>query len=302
MHPNFSLKACLLASAAAALFAACAPATEEASAPEVSVETPTEPAEAAAPALYVDVLDCGTISISDLDAFSSAGDYAGTADTFTDTCYLINHPEGRLLWDLGVPGLLKEAGPVVQDIFTVSLNATITEQLEGLSLTPADIDYISISHSHFDHIGQVDQVQGATWLVHQAELDVMIPPDGSAPQTSADQIALFNAFKGLTREAFTGEKDVFGDGSVVIFETPGHTPGHTSLQLTLPETGPVLLSGDLYHRAESRALSRVPRFNANEETTLASMAAFEARAAELGARVIIQHEPADIDPLGGVIR
>nr|MCU0733120.1 N-acyl homoserine lactonase family protein [Hyphomonas sp.] len=207
-----------------------------------------------------------------------------------------------LLWDLGVPGLLKEAGPVVQDIFTVSLNATITDQLAEHGLTPADVDYVSISHSHFDHIGQVDQVQGATWLVHQAELDAMIPPDGSVPQTSADQIALFNAFKNLKREAFTGEKDVFGDGSVVIFETPGHTPGHTSLQLKMPESGPILLTGDLYHRSESRSLSRVPRFNFNEAQTLASIAAFEARAAELGAKVIIQHEPADIAPLGGIIR
>jgi len=49
-------------------------------------------------------------------------------------------------------------------------------------------------------------------------------------------------------------------------------------------------------------LNRVPRFNFNEEQTMASMAAFEARAAELGARVIIQHEPADIGPLGGMIR
>ncbi len=252
--------------------------------------------------LHVAVLDCGTIAVSNLDAFSSAGDYAGQAGTLTDTCYLVHHPKGILLWDLGVPGILKDAGPVVQDIFTVSLNATITEQLADHGLTPADIDYVSISHSHFDHIGQVDQVQGATWLVHQKELDLMIPPDGSVPQTSADQVALFNAFKGLKREAFTGEKDVFGDGSVVIFETPGHTPGHTALQLHLPETGPVLLSGDLYHRSESRTLRRVPRFNFSEEQTLAAMAAFEARAEALGAKVIIQHEMDDITPLDGMIR
>lgn len=289
----------LKAGTACALLAACSPATP--TGPEPVAGDAAE-ATLEAPALHVEVLDCGTIAISDLDAFSSAGDYAGETDTFTDTCYLINHPGGRLLWDLGVPGILSVAGPVTQDIFTVSLDATITEQLEGLGLTPADIDYVSISHSHFDHIGQVDQIQGATWLVHQAELDLMIPPDGSTPQTSADQIALFNAFKGLEREVFTGEKDVFGDGSVVIFETPGHTPGHTSLQLQLPETGPVLLTGDLYHRARSRSLSRVPRFNADEAQTLASMEAFEARADALGAKVIIQHERADITPLDGVIR
>jgi glyoxylase-like metal-dependent hydrolase (beta-lactamase superfamily II) len=289
----------LTTAASAVLLAACAPETPAAVQP-AAIEPAAEVAEGKP--LHVAVLDCGTIAISNLDAFSSSGDYAGQADTFTDTCYLVHHPKGILLWDLGVPGILKEAGPVVQDIFTVSLNATITDQLADYDLTPADIDYVSVSHSHFDHIGQVDQVQGATWLVHQTELDVMIPADGSVPQTSADQIALFNAFKNLKREAFTGEKDVFGDGSVVIFETPGHTPGHTSLQLMMPESGPILLTGDLYHRSESRALNRVPRFNANEEQTMASMAAFEARAASLGARVIIQHEPADVTPLGGMIR
>ncbi len=289
----------LTVATSALMLAACAPETPAAVEPvaaepvaEVTAEKP----------LHVAVLDCGTIAVSNLDAFSSSGDYAGQADEFTNTCYLVHHPKGILLWDLGVPGILKEAGPVVQDIFTVSLNATITDQLTEHGLTPADITYVAISHSHFDHIGQADQVQGATWLVHQAELDAMIPSDGSVPQTSADQIALFNAFKNLKREAFTGEKDVFGDGSVVIFETPGHTPGHTSLQLTLPESGPVLLTGDLYHRSESRALNRVPRFNFNEAQTMASMAAFEARAADLGAKVIIQHEPADVTPLGGMIR
>ena len=84
--------------------------------------------------------------------------------------------------------------------------------------------------------------------------------------------------------------------------TPGHTPGHSSLLVNLPETGPVLLTGDLYHRAESRQLKRVPQFNTSEETTLASMDVFEAKAAELGARVIIQHEPADTDDLPDVMR
>lgn len=288
----------LLTVTAAALLAACTPKTETPAEPE-TVEI-AEVSDAAP--LTVDVLDCGTIGVSDLDAFSSSGDFAGQQDEFTDTCYLINHPNGRLLWDLGVPGILKEAGPVTQDIFTVSLNATITDQLAELGLTSADVDYVSISHSHFDHIGQIDQVQNATWIVNQKELDAMIPPDGSVPNTSADQILLFKAFSGLKREAFTGEKDVFGDGSVVIFETPGHTPGHTSLQLLMPEAGPILLTGDLYHRAESRPLSRVPRFNYDEAQTLASMAAFEERANRLGAKVIIQHEPADIAPLGGVIR
>ncbi|KCZ97251.1 metallo-beta-lactamase family lipoprotein [Hyphomonas polymorpha PS728] len=294
-----SLTQILLTGAAVGILAACAPPAE---APPAAAPPPAaEATETAGPALYVDVLDCGTIAISDLDAFSSAGDYAGQADEFTNTCYLINHPNGRLLWDLGLPSQLVGQPPFTQQIFTVSVERSITDQLADLGVVPSELTYVAISHAHFDHIGQIDQVQGATWLVNQTEYDYMFPADG-APPADPSLVANFALFKPMETQIINDSHDVFGDGSVVIFQTPGHTPGHSSLQLTLPETGPVLLTGDLYHRSESRALGRVPRFNTSEENTLASMAAFEARATDLGARVVIQHEPADVDPLGGVIR
>lgn len=287
----------LTTAASAALLAACAPKTET-PAPAAEPEV-TEVAEAAP--LTVNVLDCGTIGVSDLDVFSSSGDYAGQADEFTDTCYLINHPKGHLLWDLGLPTALIGQPPFTQQVFTVSVERSITDQLADLGIVPSELDYVSISHNHFDHIGQVDQVQGATWLVNQKEYDAMFPPDGSPP-ADPSLAANFALFQPMERQIIPEEYDVFGDGSVVIFETPGHTPGHASLQLMMPESGPILLTGDLYHRSESRTLSRVPRFNYSEEETRTSMAAFEERANRLGARVIIQHEPADIAPLGGVIR
>jgi glyoxylase-like metal-dependent hydrolase (beta-lactamase superfamily II) len=136
--------------ASAVLLAACAP---EAAAPVEAAET--DVAEVAdAPALTVNVLDCGKITISDLDAFSSAGDYAGQADEFTDTCYLINPPNGRLLWDLGLPTQLVGQPPFTQQIFTVSVEKSITDQLAALGVAASELTYMSISHSHFDHIGQ----------------------------------------------------------------------------------------------------------------------------------------------------
>ena len=283
--------------AAAAVLAACAPETPAAAPPVEEVVTGV--AEAAP--LTVNVLDCGTIGVSDLDAFSSAGDYAGQADELTNTCYLINHPNGRLLWDLGLPSQLAGSPPFTQQVFTVSLNQTITDQLAALGVVPSKLTYVSISHSHFDHVGQVDQVQGATWLVNQREYDAMFPPEGT-PLADPTLAPVYAMFQSMEREVIGEEHDVFGDGSVVIFATPGHTPGHASLQLKMPESGTVLLTGDLYHRTESRALSRAPRFNTNEADTMASMAAFEARAADQGGKVVIQHEPADVTPLGGIIR
>ena len=284
-----------ITAAVSALASACG--SESPASTEATLESPPETQQEAA--LEVDVLDCGTIEVSDLDAFSSAGDYAGETDTFTDSCFLVRHPDGNLLWDLGLPGVLAIAGPQTQQIFTVSLEQTITEQLADRGMSSDDVDYVSISHSHFDHIGQADQVAGSTWLVSQKELDAMF---GEGAEIAQEQQALFSLFAPMEQKVFEDELDVFGDGSVVIFETPGHTPGHTSLQLMMPETGPVLLTGDLYHRAESRELKRVPRFNSDEAMTVSSMEAFEARADALGAKVIIQHEPADIDPLEGKIR
>ena len=288
----------LLAAAAFSLAPACAPKPAPAETPAEEVaET-----EAAAP-LTVNVLDCGTLEVTDLDVFSSAGDYAGQTDTLTDTCFLINHPKGRMLWDLGLPGMLVGAGvQTVGGIFNVSMEKSITQQLADLGLTPDDIDYVSLSHDHFDHIGQIDQVPGATWIVQEDEYNDMFPPEGSAAPIQPELVAMWAQFKPLKAEKIKGDYDVFGDGTVKILEMPGHTPGHSVLLLNMPESGPVLLAGDLYHRKESRALRRVPRFNWSEPATLESMDKFEALATELGAKVIIQHEPDDIAPLGGIIR
>lgn len=250
------------------------------------------------------MLDCGLIDISDLDGFSSTGDYAGLADTFADTCWLLRHPKGNFLWDLGLPTGLVGNGEQTNDVFTLSMERTISDQLVEIGLFTSDIDMISISHSHFDHAGQADQFPAAKWIVHKDEYAAMFPDgsgsvseEGDTENGGVDADHPFAVFAMLEREEFTGEYDVFADGSVTIIPTPGHTAGHTSLLVNLPETGPILLTGDLYHRSESRTLKRVPRFNFDEQQTLASMEAFEARASATGARVIIQHDADDMADL-----
>ncbi|MEM9670319.1 MAG: N-acyl homoserine lactonase family protein [Pseudomonadota bacterium] len=266
--------------------------------PSVAEDAPTE-----IDALSMYVLDCGTIDVSDLDAFSSAGDYAGQTTTLGNACFLIRHPDGDLIWDLGLPTEIAGTEPQQTNIFTVSMDFTLTDQLTELGLAPSAIEYVSISHSHFDHSGQAGQFPESTWLVHSDEYALMFPSAeenvDEAGEAQADNPAQnpFADFAVLEAERFTGVKDVFGDGSVAIHPMPGHTPGHTVLFVDLPEAGPMLLSGDLYHRRESRDLRRVPRFNSDEEETLSSMDAFEALAAEKGARIVIQHSAEDLSEL-----
>ena len=296
--PSFLLAACLVT--------ACSGGsdTDSETSPQVSNSAPqssTSPETVASSPLHMYMLDCGNIDITDLDGFSDAGDYAGQSTTFANTCWLIRHPEGDLLWDLGLPTDLVGAGEQESGVFILSMDRTITDQMRDFGYAPWDVDYLSISHSHFDHTGQADQFQEATWLVHEAEYNDMFPADAETLENASDidgeVINPFADFMTITHQTFAGEKDVFGDGSVMILPAPGHTPGHTVLQIMLPETGPVLLSGDLYHRRESRELKRVPRFNSSATETQISMDAFEARATELGATVIIQHSLDDIADL-----
>ena len=234
-------------------------------------------------------LDCGDIAVADMDGFSSAGDYAKTSAKLGNTCYLIRHKNGDLLWDTGLPASLVNAKPMVNGVFSLSMQKTLVEQLKDIKVTPSDIEYLSLSHSHFDHVGQASSFASATWLVSDKEQKSMFANEKSSAQ--------FSAFKDFKRKTFTGDYDVFGDGSVIILDLAGHTAGHSALQVNLKNTGTVLLSGDLYHQAKSRELKRVPRFNHDEKTTLKSMARFEKIAKETSARVVIQHETADIKKL-----
>lgn len=96
----------------------------------------------------------------------------------------------------------------------------------------------------------------------------------------------YGALETAETRLITEDHDVFGDGSVVVIQAPGHTV----LLVRLAEAGPILLSGDLWHLAESRRHRRVPTFNTDRAQTLASMDRVEALVTATGARVIVQHE------------
>jgi glyoxylase-like metal-dependent hydrolase (beta-lactamase superfamily II) len=175
----------------------------------------------------------------------------------------------------------------------VEFGPTLDAQLDVLGLTPAEIRFLSFSHGHWDHSGNAGLFAGSIWIVNPAERAAMFDDESRATQAMDDYGPLELADTIL----ITDDHDVFGDGSVQIIQSPGHTPGHTVLLVRLADAGPILLSGDLWHLAESRARRRVPPFNVDRAQTLASMDKVEALVAATGARVVIQHEAADIAAL-----
>lgn len=172
----------------------------------------------------------------------------------------------------------------------MSLRRRIVEQLAPIDVKPEQITFVGVSHYHFDHTGQASDFPNATLLVDRR--------DWEAIKAREDRAKPFAPWvSGGKVEPLTYDHDVFGDGSVVMLATPGHTPGHRSLLIRLKRDGPVLLSGDAVHFAENWARRGVPGFNTSRAESLASMDRLSKIAFQLKARLIIQHEPRDVAKL-----
>jgi N-acyl homoserine lactone hydrolase len=235
-------------------------------------------------------LDCGSVEIGNLDMFSDTFLYVGRRKTLTDSCYLIRDGENYLLWDAGLPGEL--AGKTVAaDGMVLTVKSRIVDQLGRIGVRPEQVNFVGISHRHDDHTGQAADFPKATLLIGAEDFETVKGRSESAPRFAP-------WIKGGSKvEKVQGDHDVFGDGKVIMLDMPGHTEGHHSLLVRLFETGPVLLTGDLYHFAENVKNRGVPSFNTDRAQTLASMDRFDRIARELKAKVVIQHEPADIAKL-----
>lgn len=238
------------------------------------------------PALSLWRLDCGSIDV-DLGLFSDTGLYAGRRKTLMASCYLVRNGDRYLLWDTGLDGAM--AGKP-KDKDGGLLKQKLVPQLARIGVKPADVDFVGISHYHYDHTGQVADFPGATLLTGKGDWEVIKVWKPARPR--------FRHWLsgGGKVEPLEGDKDVFGDGRVTILKMPGHTEGHQALLVRLA-SGPVLISGDQYHFTENREVGGVPSFNVDRADTLASHDRFEKLARNLRARVIIQHEPADVAKL-----
>jgi glyoxylase-like metal-dependent hydrolase (beta-lactamase superfamily II) len=250
------------------------------------------PAAAAEP-VTLRRLDCGVVDIPDLDFLSDTFVFSGRGKTVVVSCYLIRHGETWLLWDAGLPLSRLGAGQRSVGGGNARLARSMVDQLADLGLKPEQISTLALSHYHADHAGQAASFPKARLLIGAADW-ATVRGDETAFNLDRSQFAPWTATPPSGEvDLVSGDRDVFGDGSVVMLATPGHTPGHHSLLLRLA-SGPVILTGDLWHFAEQVPIDGVPKINTSRADTLASMDRIRRTAHALGATVVIGHEPGDI--------
>jgi N-acyl homoserine lactone hydrolase len=253
------------------------------------------PANAQQPAqsLRLYVLDCGIITPPNVDAFGLKP--SEMADTKMVTpCFLIVHPRGSLMWDTGeISDAAFKDGVSPQKLNAFTVDRPLLPQLAAIGYTPANITYMALSHYHVDHVANASQFAKSTWIVQKGDRDPILAPRPANPPAigRVPDPQFFEGLAGAKAIVLNGEDhDVFGDGSVVIKSTPGHTPGHQSLFLKLPKTGNVLLSGDLYHYPEEITFKKIPSFDTSKEQTAKSREMIEDFVKQNHAELWIQHD------------
>jgi glyoxylase-like metal-dependent hydrolase (beta-lactamase superfamily II) len=232
-------------------------------------------------------IDCGTpqAPIAVNERFSDTFAYGDKKLQFVFSCYLLKHGDEYMLWDTGHAMTAPNVAPKV----------SLVDALAKIDVKPDQIKYIGISHFHADHTGQVASFPKATVLIGAREWEAITsanPPQGANVKPFEGWI------KGENKvEPQPIDKDVFGDGSVIMLRTPGHTPGHSSLLVKLQQMGPVILSGDAVHFHENLESDGVPAFNYDRAQTVASVQRLKKIAENLKATIIIQHDARDVDKL-----
>ena len=233
------------------------------------------------------IFDCGVINGLGVELFGFKKGEVPIRDFFVP-CYLVAHPKGTLMWDVGVipdSAFKADGAPVTQGASTVAM--PLLPQLAALGYTPADITFLGLSHYHSDHTGNANAFAGSTWLVRSIEREAMFAekPAGIIQQ------ATFSALKGSKTVLLDkDEHDVFGDGTVVIKPTPGHTPGHLALVVKLAKTGPVMLTGDMYHYPEEVGREDLPPGESDKTQATATRKAVREFMQKTGTKLWIGHD------------
>ena len=247
-----------------------------------------EPSYVVNTAVELQVYDCGRMSLESVEPLGLEDEETEVRELIAP-CYVVEHPEGRLLFEGGLPSSVADVEGW-QDMgggWQMRLDQTLAEQLAARGSTLSEFDYLAFSHFHFDHIGIANEVEHATLIVQKPEHEAAFTEGAESRNYQPD---LYDNLSSAETVVVHGDHDVFGDGRVRLLATYGHTAGHQSLFVDLAETGPVILSGDLYVLRVGREQQKVLAIDIDAEQSEASMQRVEALAAEAGADVWITHD------------
>jgi len=245
-------------------------------------------------------LDCGHSLASD-ESVWTPGENVGRSIEFSSTCWLIKHGSEWLLWDTGVPEAAlndPKGWSTLPKLIVYHLDKTVTGQLAEIGLKPSDVGRVAISHTHGDHIGNVRVFPDSAILMQRAEHSWI--NSGNGPNDNVNRLmALARELLGDPKnlQLIDGDTDVFGDGSVILVSTPGHTPGSQSLLVHLKNSGFIILSGDVAHLEGNFERNIVPALNTDKAQSIASMEKIRQMMARYGATLFINHDKKQTETL-----
>ncbi len=208
--------------------------------------------------------------------------------------FLIRHPEGDVVVDGGNPlAVARDAHAhwgALADQFRVRMTEEqhCVAQLRQLGIAPQSVRHVVQTHLHIDHTGALGHFSDATVIVHARELD--------AARTAEPPHAhgyVRNDFEraGLGWRVAEGDLDLFGDGTIRVLQTPGHSAGHMSLMLELGETGPVLLTADAVDDLSQWDERRPLRVLCSRDDAKRSLERLHDLARETEPLVVFGHDP-----------
>lgn len=243
------------------------------------------------------VFNCGDSTVADMSRWTP-GANVGKPGAFSANCYLIRHARGLMMFDSGINDNVATMPKGFQRSKIAPhyvLKKPLRIQLEELGVDPKQVTHVAFSHTHGDHVGNANLFANALFHIQQAEYAVAFGPDAATKWNF--EVTSYDKLRGARTVMLDGDHDVFGDGSVVLIATPGHTPGHQSLLVRLPKRGPVILSGDMVHLQDNWTHRRVPSFNYDQAQSLKSMEKVAALMAKTGAQLWINHDKAQSDAI-----
>lgn len=213
--------------------------------------------------------------------------------------YVIERDDGLVLFDTGQDrASVTDAGYFPRGIpgflysrlarFEIAAGETLTAQLASIGHDIARVHTVVLSHLHQDHIGGLPELAHAEIVVSQAEWDEVRKPLAVLGGLMRDHIDL----PGLRWRRVSGDVDLFGDGTLTLLPTPGHSPGSMSLLLREEGMPLMLFVGDLTYGVELLAAERVPGIGSRRELLKSSRAVNELRARHPGLLVLAAHDPA----------